>query len=101
MHAAGSDLERRLNRYWETFRQKDDLKTFLGPVAREQFATVIPARSRPTPGSASPRWPAPPRSPARAPVHVVQDGSAHQTQALLLADAEAADWFTATVAGEI
>lgn len=32
-------------------------------------------------------------------VHVVQDGSAHQTQALLLTDAEAADWLTATTAG--
>ncbi|MET9658548.1 hypothetical protein [Streptomyces sp. NPDC006510] len=34
-------------------------------------------------------------------VHVVQDGTAHQTQARLLTDAEAATWLTATAAGEI
>ncbi|MFD8007098.1 hypothetical protein [Streptomyces mirabilis] len=34
-------------------------------------------------------------------VHVVQDGTAHPAQALLLTDAEAADWLTATAAGEI
>ncbi|MFH9008931.1 hypothetical protein ACH4E5_37540 [Streptomyces afghaniensis] len=34
-------------------------------------------------------------------VHVVQDGTAHPTQALLMTDAEAADWLTATAAGEI
>lgn len=34
-------------------------------------------------------------------VHVVQEGTAHQTQALLLTDAEAADWLTATAAGDI
>lgn len=53
--------------------------------------------------SASPRQPAPPRSNSAPPgrVHVVQDGTAHRTHALLLTDAEAADWLTATAAGEI
>lgn len=32
-------------------------------------------------------------------VHV-QDGTVHQTQALLLTDAEAANWLTATATGE-
>jgi hypothetical protein len=103
VHAAGSDLERRFNRYWETFRQKDDPKTFLGPAVREQFATVILAwvsagtwqRFVPMAG------PVPMFSVYPGRVHVVQDGSAHQTQALLLTDAEAADWLTATAAGEI
>ncbi|MCG0284002.1 hypothetical protein [Streptomyces sp. PSAA01] len=34
-------------------------------------------------------------------VHVVQDGDSHPTQALLMTDAEAADWITATAAWEI
>jgi hypothetical protein len=38
------------------------------------------------------------RAPGR--VHVVQHSTAHQTQVLLMTDAEAADWIAATVAGE-
>ncbi|ASQ91804.1 hypothetical protein [Streptomyces sp. 11-1-2] len=45
--------------------------------------------------------PAPKHSAHPGRVHVVQDGTAHQTQALLLTDAEAADWLAATAAGEI
>lgn len=71
--------------------------------AREQFATVILARVgthtwqrlAPIAGPA----PKPSTHPGR--VHVVQDGTAHQTQALLLTDAEAADWLTTTATGEI
>lgn len=33
--------------------------------------------------------------------YAVQDGTAHPAQALLLTDAEAADWLIATAAGEI
>jgi hypothetical protein len=33
-------------------------------------------------------------------VHVVQEGDAHPAQVLLMTDAEAADWLTATAAGE-
>ncbi|MFI1838598.1 hypothetical protein [Streptomyces olivaceoviridis] len=40
-------------------------------------------------------------SPLPSRVHVVQDGDAHPTQAVLMTDAEAADWLTATAAGEI
>ncbi|MEU1693645.1 hypothetical protein ABZ590_19815 [Streptomyces hirsutus] len=75
----------------------------LTPSAREQFATVILARvgtsiwQRLAPIAG----PAPKRSAHPGRVHVVQDGTAHQTQALLLTDAEAADWLTATAAGEI
>jgi hypothetical protein len=70
--------------------------------AREQFATVILARV----GTNTWQRLAPIAGPAPKPsvhpgrVHVVQDGTAHQTQALLLTDAEAADWLTATAAGE-
>ncbi|MEW2516388.1 hypothetical protein [Streptomyces sp. NPDC046870] len=34
-------------------------------------------------------------------VHVVQDGDAHPVQVPLMTDAEAADWLTATMAGEV
>ncbi|WP_143671738.1 hypothetical protein [Streptomyces caniscabiei] len=72
----------------------------LAPAAREQFATVILARvgthtwQRLAPiAGLSPKHSA---YPGR--VHVVQDGIAHQTQALILTDTEAADWLTATAA---
>ncbi|MFI6039237.1 hypothetical protein ACIBBD_34955 [Streptomyces sp. NPDC051315] len=73
------------------------------PGAREQFSTVILAR-------VSPRmWqrlapivdPAPTSSLLSGRVHVVQDGDAHPAQVPLMTDAEAADWLTATAAGEI
>ncbi|MER6162030.1 hypothetical protein ABT147_42150 [Streptomyces sp. NPDC001868] len=74
----------------------------LTPSAREQFATVILARVTantwqrlaPIDGPA----PKPSTHPGR--VHVVQDCTAHQTQALLLTDAEAAGWLAATAAEE-
>lgn len=45
--------------------------------------------------------PAPKSSPLPGRVHVVHDGDAHPTQTLLMTDADAADWLTATAAGEI
>lgn len=36
--------------------------------------------------------PAPKSSPLPGRAHVIQDGTAHQTQMLLMTDAEAADW---------
>jgi hypothetical protein len=45
--------------------------------------------------------PAPKSSPLPGRVHVVQDGTAHQTQVLLMTDAEAPDWLTAPAADEI
>lgn len=75
----------------------------LDPGAREQFSTVIFARvstgiwQRLAPIDG----PAPKSSAHPGRVHVVQDGDAHPTQALLMTDAEAADWLTATAAGEI
>ncbi|MDX3528203.1 hypothetical protein P1P75_17605 [Streptomyces sp. ID05-39B] len=75
----------------------------LTPSAREQFATVILSRvSAGTWQRLAPiAGPAPKPSPHPGRVHVVQDRTAHQTQAILLTDAEAADWLTATAAGEI
>ncbi|WP_338785157.1 hypothetical protein [Streptomyces sp. DG1A-41] len=75
----------------------------LTPAAREQFATVILARvSANTWQRLAPiAGPAPKPSTHLGRFHVVQDGTAHQTQALLLTDAEAANWLTATAAGEI
>jgi hypothetical protein len=72
----------------------------LVPAAREQFATVILARVgvdtwqqlAPIAGPASKNSTLP------GAVHVIQDGTAHQTQLLLLTDA--ADWLTAMAAGE-
>lgn len=73
------------------------------PGAREQFSTVILARV------SADMWqrlapivdPAPKSSPLPGRVHVVQDGDAHPAQVPLMTDAEAADWLTATAAGEI
>lgn len=45
--------------------------------------------------------PAPTSSPLPGGVHVVQGGDAHTAQVLLMTDAEAADWLTATAAREI
>jgi hypothetical protein len=75
----------------------------LAPAARDQFATVILARvSAGTWQRIAPiAGPAPKPSAHPGRVHVVQDGTAHQTQVLLMTDAEAADWLTATAAGEI
>jgi hypothetical protein len=44
--------------------------------------------------------PAPKSSPLPGRVHIVQEGDAHPAQVLLMTDAEAADWLTATAAGE-
>ncbi|MFH9829396.1 hypothetical protein [Streptomyces bobili] len=74
----------------------------LAPGTREQFATVILARV------STGMWqrlapivdPAPKSSPLPGRVHVVQEGDAHPAQVLLMTDAEAADWLTATAAGE-
>ncbi|MFI0141961.1 hypothetical protein [Streptomyces luteogriseus] len=73
------------------------------PGAREQFSTVILARVSPG------MWqrlapivdPAPTSSLLSGRIHVVQDGDAHPAQVPLMTDAEAADWLTATAAGEI
>lgn len=71
--------------------------------AREQFATVILARvgchtwQRLAPIAG----PAPKHTAHSGRAHVVQDGTAHQTQALILTDTEAANWLTATAAAEI
>ncbi|MFD3501926.1 hypothetical protein [Streptomyces sp. NPDC058678] len=85
----------------------------LTPSAREQLtpgdvrhsaaATVILARvTADTWQRLAPiALPARKHSAHRGRVHVLQDGIAHQTQALLLTDAEAADWLTATADGEI
>ncbi|MEU3787452.1 hypothetical protein [Streptomyces sp900129855] len=71
--------------------------------AREQFATVILARvgTHTWQRLAPIAGPAPKNSAHPGRVHVVRDGTAHQTQALILTDIEAADWLTATAAGEI
>ncbi|MDX3587629.1 hypothetical protein [Streptomyces europaeiscabiei] len=121
------DTLRHLARYWETFRQEGDPEKSpaitaleevlyegrqarihvlyngrasgggLTPSAREQFATVV--LSRVSAGTWQRLAPKHTAHPGR--VHVVQDGTPHQTHALLLTDAEAADWLTATAAGEI
>jgi hypothetical protein len=72
------------------------------PGACEQFATVILARvSAGTWQRLAPIVdPAPKSSPLPGRVHVVQDGDAHPAQAVLMTDAEAADWLTTTAAGE-
>jgi hypothetical protein len=44
--------------------------------------------------------PAPKSSPLPGGVHVVRDGDARPAQAVLMTDAEAADWLTTTAAGE-
>ncbi|MGK5546683.1 hypothetical protein ACSNOH_18415 [Streptomyces sp. URMC 127] len=75
----------------------------LAPAAREQFATVILARFTANTWQrlAPIAGPAPKSSPLPGRVHVVQDSTAHPTQALLMTDAEAADWLAATAPGEI
>ncbi|WP_143645621.1 hypothetical protein [Streptomyces swartbergensis] len=74
----------------------------LAGSAREQFATVILARvSAGTWQRLAPIVdPAPKCSAHPGRVHVLQDGDAHPTQVPLMTDAEAADWLTATAAGE-
>ncbi|WP_434597956.1 hypothetical protein [Streptomyces sp. A5-4] len=74
----------------------------LAPAAREQFATVILARvGEGTWQRLAPiAGPAPKSSPLPGRAHVVKDGAAHPTQALLMTDAEAADWLALTAAGE-
>ncbi|MBQ0975580.1 hypothetical protein AB0N37_31805 [Streptomyces griseoincarnatus] len=71
--------------------------------AREQFSTNILARV------SAGMWqrlapivdPAPTSSPLPGRVHVDQDGDAHPAQAVLMTDAEAADWLTTRAAGEL
>ncbi|MDL5206371.1 hypothetical protein [Streptomyces sp. ALI-76-A] len=72
------------------------------PGAREQFSTGILARaSAGTWQRLAPKAdPAPKSSPLPGRVHVVQDGDTHPAQAVLMTDAEVADWLTATAAGE-
>ncbi|MCG7525156.1 hypothetical protein MHW47_11990 [Streptomyces sp. OfavH-34-F] len=74
----------------------------LAPAAREQFATVILARvSAGTWQRLAPiAGPAPKSSAHPGRAHVVQDDTTHPTQLLLMTDAEAADWLTATAAGK-
>ncbi|MFF5553596.1 hypothetical protein [Streptomyces olivaceoviridis] len=73
------------------------------PGVREQFSTVILARV--SVGTWQRLVPmvdlVPKSSPLPGRVHVVQDGGAHPAQVPLMTDAEAADWLTATAAGEI
>ncbi|MFF3934304.1 hypothetical protein [Streptomyces hirsutus] len=73
------------------------------PGAREQLATVILARvSVGTWQRLAPiDGPAPKSSTHPGRVHVVQDDDAHPAQVPLMTDAEAADWLTATAAGQI
>lgn len=74
----------------------------LAPGAREQFAIVILARV------STGMWrrlasivdPVPKSSPLPGRVHVVQGGDDHPAQVLLMTDAEAAGWLTATAVGE-
>ncbi|MEU0216058.1 hypothetical protein ABZ281_13435 [Streptomyces sp. NPDC006265] len=75
----------------------------LAPTTREQFATVILARvSAGTWQQLAPiAGPAPKSSAHPGRAHVVQDGTASPAQVLLMTDAEAADWLTATAAGKI
>lgn len=76
------------------------------PGAREQFATVVLARVdagtwqrlAPVLDPATKGSPLPGRGHV---VHVVHDGDAHPAQVPLMTDAEAAEWLTATTAGEI
>lgn len=49
----------------------------------------------------APSWPRPEQSTHPGCVHVVQHNGAHETQAILMADAEAADWLTVTAAGQV
>lgn len=113
-----------LARYWETFRQKGDLKTspaitaiedalwagraarvffdgrphaiVLGPQAREQFATLILARFT------ADTWRrlvlmaglVPKQSSYRGRFQVVQHDGTHETQAVLMTDAEVVNWLT-------
>ncbi|WP_424893237.1 hypothetical protein [Streptomyces sp. XH2] len=74
----------------------------LAPAAREQFATVILARvTADTWQRLAPiAGPAPKSSAHPGRAHVIQEGTAHPTQVLLMTDAEAADWLAATAAGE-
>ncbi|WP_326790093.1 hypothetical protein [Streptomyces sp. NBC_00151] len=66
------------------------------PAAREQFATVILAWVGVNTWQQA--GPAPKNSTLPGAAHVIQDGTAHQTQLLLLTDA--ADWLTAMAAEE-
>lgn len=70
--------------------------TVLGPEAREQFATVILARfTADTWRRLAPiAGPAPKHSTHRGRFHVVQQGAAHETQAVLMTDAEVVNWLT-------
>ncbi|MEV5124729.1 hypothetical protein AB0K49_18360 [Streptomyces decoyicus] len=70
--------------------------TALGGAAHELFATVILARF------SADAWrrlapmagPAPKPSPHRGRFHVVQQGSAHETQTVLMTDTEVVNWLT-------
>ncbi|MBH1938988.1 hypothetical protein I5Q34_32825 [Streptomyces sp. AV19] len=75
----------------------------LSPAAREQFATVVLARFTANTWQrlAPMAGPVPKSSPLPGRAHVVQDGTAHPTQVLLMTDAEAADWLAATAAGDV
>ncbi|MFH9829398.1 hypothetical protein [Streptomyces bobili] len=78
----------------------------LAPILRQVIARHQPVgpRAGRHPHLAAARPDSRPRPEAhRAPgrVHVVEDGTAHQTQALILTDTEAANWLTARAAAEI
>ncbi|WP_328723516.1 hypothetical protein OHT52_31110 [Streptomyces sp. NBC_00247] len=72
----------------------------LGAAAHELFATVILARfTADTWQRLAPiAGPAPKSSKHPGHAHVVQEGTAHPTQLLLMTDTEAADWLTAAAA---
>ncbi|MFI5945524.1 hypothetical protein ACIBCB_35505 [Streptomyces uncialis] len=76
--------------------------TSLGAPAREQFSTVVLGRvtSRAWSRLAPHIHPAPKSSPLPGRVHVVQHSTARPVQALLMTEAEAAAWATATPAEE-
>lgn len=74
----------------------------LGPAWREQFSTVVLGRAptRTWDRLAPQVDPAPKSSAHPGRVHVVQGWTAHPTQVLLLTNAEATAWVTATAAEE-
>ncbi|WP_328723467.1 hypothetical protein OHT52_30820 [Streptomyces sp. NBC_00247] len=74
----------------------------LKAAAHELFATVILTRfTADTWQRLAPiAGPAPKSSTQPSRAHVVQEDTAHPTQVLLMTDAEAADWLSATAAGK-